>query len=240
MSVRPDIQSRNALLASLPAADFALLSPSLKQVPLDLGDVLLEPGERVSYVYFPFGGMISLLNVMKSGEVVETAIIGRDGAFGPASAMNSGSLNVRALVQVPGSGARIGAAPFVKAMRASERLRDQLLHYTSERLVRAQQLAACNALHTVECRFARWLLQSSDLIGTAIVPLTQDMISQMLGVRRTTVTAIARLLQRRGIIRYSRGRIEISDRERLKKHACECYAAMRSGGAAGPRSKRAS
>jgi CRP-like cAMP-binding protein len=227
MIARPDFQARNDLLGSLPAADFGLLLPTLKEVPLQQGDVLLEPGERIPYIYFPLSGLISLLTVMGGGEVIETAIIGRDGICGAFSAAASGYALSRAIVQVSGSAARIGAAQFLKAQRDSEKLSDVLRRYHQQQLARTQQLVACNALHSGEARFARWLLLTADLIGGSMILLTQDFISQMLGVRRTTITAIARSLQRRGAIRYSRGRIQIVDREKLRKHACECYEAMR-------------
>lgn len=239
MSARPDFQTRNELLGSLPAADFNLMLPSLKEVPLHQGEVLLEPGERIPYVYFPLAGIISHMTVMRGGEVVETTIIGRDGVCGAFAAAASGYATSRALVQVAGSAARMGAAQFLKTVRESEKTRETMRRYYELRLARTQQLVACNALHGAEARFARWLAQANDAVGNPVIPLTQEFISQVLGVRRTTITAIARALQRRGVIRYSRGRIQVVEREKLRKAACECYEAMRGHpGPASSRSKR--
>jgi len=236
---RPDFQARNDLLGSLPPADFGLIGPALKEIPLRHGDVLLEPGERVSAIYFPLSGLISILSVMRSGEVVETGIVGRDGVCGALSALSSGHAQSRAVVQVGGSAARISPAQLLKAARESERLREVLRRHFERRLGRTQQLVACNALHTAEERFIRWLLQCGDLSGTPVITITQESIAQMLGVRRTTVTAIAHSLQRRGLIRYSRGRIHVADREKLRKFTCECYDAMRTPpGASSARSRR--
>jgi CRP-like cAMP-binding protein len=131
------------------------------------------------------------------------------------------------VVQIPGFVARIAAIQFQRAVKDSERMRDLIDRYRELRLAQTQQAAACNALHGAEARLSRWLLQTSDVIGADVVPLTQEFLSHMLGVRRTTVTAIARTLQSTGLIHYTRGRIEISDREKLKKTACECYEVLR-------------
>ena len=225
---RSEFQDDNRLLAALSPSDYALLQPHLKKVPLEVGAVLQDPGERIHYVYFPLSGMISLLSVMRDGKAVETTALGREGAIGVGFGAGSGYAFTRAVVQIAGSAARMSAAQFQAAMSKSERLRDLIARYKETRFMQTQQAAACNALHGAEARLSRWLLQSSDIIGGGVMPLTQEDLSQMLGVRRTTVTAIARELQRLGLIHYTRGRIEIPDRERLRKFACECYDVLRS------------
>jgi CRP-like cAMP-binding protein len=223
MTTRHDAQPQNQLLAALPASELSLLRPQLKRVSLDQGAVLQDPDERVQYVYFPISGMISLLAVMSDGKAVETSAVGREGALGLHCGFGIFHVHTRAVVEIPGVGFRIPAGPFQKFVRESERLRDLLTRYREFRLAETQQSVACNALHAAEGRLARWLLHSSDIIGSDILPLTQEFLSQVLGVRRTTVTTLARNLLRTGVIRYSRGRIEIRDREQLKNFACECY-----------------
>ena len=189
--------------------------------------MLQGAGERIQYVYFPLSGMISLLSVMRDGKAVETAVVGSEGALGAHCGFGILHAYSRAVVQIAGRAARIAAPEFHKAVRESERMRDFIIRYRELRLAQTQQTAACNALHGAEARLSRWLLQSADVIGSNTVPLTQEFLSQMLGVRRTTVTTIARTLQSAGLIRYTRGRIEISDRDALKKFACECYEILR-------------
>src|SRR5712671_6201730 len=218
-----DIQSRNELLAALPAADFSRMLPHFKPVTLADGDILQQPGARVSYVCFPFTGVISLLTVMRDGKAVETRIIGRDGALGVFAALSSWSANSRAVVQISGEGVRMAAATFQKLVRENEKLREIVWRYQAALIAQANQTAACNALHGAEARLARWLLQTSDLIAGDTIPLTQEALSQMLGVRRTTVTALARGFQDLALIKYSRGRIEIVNREKLRRASCECY-----------------
>lgn len=227
MVTRAEFQGENQLLTALSASDYLLLRPHLKEVVLEQGSVLQEYGERIQHVLFPLSGMISMLSVMRDGKAVETAVVGREGMLGAQCGLGIGHAYSRAVVQIPGRAARIGGAPFQKAMRESERMRDFVVRYRELRLAQTQQAAACNALHGAEARLSRWLLQSSDVIGAEIVPLTQEFLSQMLGVRRTTVTAIARSLQEAGMIRYARGRIEVSDRQRLENGACECYEILR-------------
>ncbi|HMI97517.1 MAG TPA: Crp/Fnr family transcriptional regulator [Micropepsaceae bacterium] len=227
MVTRAEFQGENQLLTSLLASDYSLLRPHLKEVRLEQGSVLQDHGERIQYVYFPVSGMISLLSVMRDGKGVETVVVGREGALGAHCAFGIWHAYSRAVVQISGRAVRIAGAQFQKAVRESERMGDLFLRYRELRLAQTQQAAACNALHGAESRLSRWLLQTSDVIGADMVPLTQEFLSQMLGVRRTTVTAIARTLQETGMIHYTRGRIEISDREKLEKSACECYEVLR-------------
>ena len=236
MNGRSEFQTQNRLLAALSASDYALLQPHLKEVPLDAGAVLQDQGERIQYVYFPLSGMISLLSVMRDGKAIETVALGREGALGLVFGLGTSYAFARAVVQIAGRAARISSAQLQAGIKDSERLRDLMVRYAESRLLQTHQAAACNALHGAEARLSRWLLHTSDVIGEGLVPLTQEHLSQMLGVRRTTVTAIARELQRAGLIHYTRGRIAISDREKLKKSACECYDILR--GQASPAASR--
>ena len=221
------IASGNSLLASLPAADFALLRPHLRAFPLRQGVVLQEPGELIEQVHFPTDGIISLLAVMRTGEAIETATIGREGAVGSLSGLGPRRSHTRAVVQVEGSALRMTAAAFRAASDRSAAIFDIVLRYSEMLLIQVGQTAACNALHDVEARLSRWLLQANDRLDGNIVGLTHEFLSQMLGVRRTTVTVTASALQQAGLIQYRRGQIEILDRAGLEGRACECYAAIR-------------
>lgn len=216
-------ESQNQLLAALPAAELAALRPHLKQVTLTHGAQLNDFGERLQYVYFPLSGMVSLLSVMSDGKAITTAVVGREGALGAQSGLGIVNALSRAIVEVEGIGLRVPAAQFHRIARDSEKLRDLLVRYREFCLVQTRQSVACNALHGAEERLARWLLHSSDIICNDTLPLTQEFLAQMLGVRRTTVTVLARTLLQAGVIDYRRGRIEIRNREQLKQFACECY-----------------
>jgi CRP-like cAMP-binding protein len=218
---------RNHLLASLPPADLALLTPHLKDIVLTQGDVLQEQGETISEVYFPHDGIISLLAVMQQGDAIETATVGREGAVGSLTGLGPNWSHTRAEVQVAGTASRIGAQRFRKAAESSYAIREIVVRYGEMLLIQVQQTAACNALHDVEERLSRWLLQARDRVDGNIIRLTHEFLSQMLGVRRPTVTVVARMLQDAGLIRYHRGHIEIIDRPGLEARACECYDMIR-------------
>jgi CRP-like cAMP-binding protein len=171
--------------------------------------------------------MISLLAVMADGKAVETATIGREGGFGAMAGLGSHTTLTRAVVQVPLIATRIAIGPFRAAVQASLALRDMIVSYNDVLLGQVQVTAACNALHPIQKRLARWILQTRDRIDTDTVPLTQELLSEMLGVRRSSVSVIARKLQMTGLIRYSRGSIEIINRRALEAASCECYALIR-------------
>lgn len=219
---------QNRLLRSLPSADFALLAPHLSAVWLEQGRVLQEPGDVVETVYFPHTAVVSLLAVMQHGETVETATIGHTGVIGGLVGLGRWRAYARVLVHVPGTCSRISSVRFRAAFMQSNSLATIVLQSVQRIVVQIQQTAACNALHGVEQRLCRWLLQTQDLANTNVLPLTQDFLSQMLGVRRTTVTQAARKLQALGMIRRNqRGQIEIVDRKALEQAACECYEDLR-------------
>jgi CRP-like cAMP-binding protein len=203
-----------------------LMGPNLKQIPLVQGQALYEPGETIDQIYFPQSGMISLLVVAKDGDAIETATIGREGAVGLHSALGKRLSFTRATTQISGQFSVIRAAVFAQFAQDHAPVSDLITRYTEVLWVEAQQIAACNAVHETPARLCRWLLQTADRIGSDHLPLTQDLIAQMLGVRRTTVTLMAQSLQRKDVIKYARGRIQILDRAHLEHCACECYAIM--------------
>ena len=191
------------------------------------GTVLHAPGAPIEHVYFPVSGMISLLAVMKTGDQIETGIIGREGVAGGSIANDGWRSVCQATVQIPGSAWQVHSSKFLELHKASEPFRALVNGFQTIVYAQAQQSAACHALHTVEARLCRWLLQSQDITESDMVPLTQEFLSHMLGVRRTSVTLCAHALQAAGLIRYSRGEIRILDRKGLKESSCECYEALR-------------
>jgi CRP-like cAMP-binding protein len=219
--------SANHLLALLPLADLERLGPAMTTVSLGQGLVLSEPGEEPERVYFPHIGMISLLAIMADGKAVETATVGREGVVGAMAGLGLHIPLTRAVVQVPLVASRIAAVPFRRVVQASDTLRDMIVRYNDVLLGQVQITAACNALHPIQKRLARWILQTRDRIDTDSVPLTQELLSEMLGVRRSSISEIANRLQATGLIRYSRGMIEIVNRPELEAAACECYGHIR-------------
>jgi CRP-like cAMP-binding protein len=218
---------RNRLLASLPSDDYALLAPHLVQVELERGRLLYDPGDPVETVYFPHDGVISLMTLMENGAAIESATIGPEGALGLMAAVSPRQSLLRAIVQTPVRAARINAAPLHEAWEKSAELRRLVDNHNEALFGHAIQSVACNALHSVEARFCRWLLTCHDRISSDTVALTQEFLADMLGVQRTTVTAVARSLQEKGVIRYRRGVVDIIDRAALEQFTCECYGAIR-------------
>jgi len=216
----------NQFLASLSRADYASLAPWLKLIVLEQGTLLFEPGDVVKQVYFPQDGMVSLLKVMQSGKAIETATIGHEGAIGIMAGFGTYTTLARAAVQLRLTGMQITAARFRKAAHKSATLQGLISKHRELVLFQAQTTAACNALHLIEARFCRWVLQASDRSENDLLPLTQDLLSQMLGIRRTSVSEVANKLQAAGIIKYTRGTIKIVDRKRLKTLSCECYGTL--------------
>jgi CRP-like cAMP-binding protein len=217
----------NRLLASLSAEDAGRLMPALKVVSFDQGHVLSQPGDEIDYIYFPLSGMISLLAVMKDGKAIETATVGREGVVGAVAGLGLHTTLTRAVVQTPLLASTVAADAFRKAVQASQALRDLVVRYNEVLLGQVQVTAACNALHPIHARLARWILQTKDRVDGDVVPLTQELLSEMLGVRRSSVSEVAHKLQSAGLIRYSRGSIEIIQRRALEAAACECYQTIR-------------
>jgi len=218
----------NRLLDRLHPEDLARLKSHLKPMEMRRGDVLHEARGAIGRVYFPLGGMVSLIAAMQTGEMIETAAIGRDGAVGAAVASDLWRSFSQAMVQIPGPALQIGAADFAHACRASPGLTALMSRHQAVVLLQAQQNSACHALHSIEMRLARWMLQAQDMLGGSTIELTQESLAQMLGVQRTSVSLCAHALQRQGLIDYARGRIAILDRAGLEHCACECYATIRS------------
>jgi len=217
----------NRLLAALSAEDQALIAPHLAQVDLERGRLLYDPGDRIDVVYFPHDGVISLMTLMENGAAIESATIGREGALGLMAAVAPRQSLSRAIVQTPTRAARIRAELLHESWEKSPRIRDLVDRHTEALYGHAIQSVACNALHSVEARFCRWLLTCHDRISSNTVALTQEFLADMLGVQRTTVTAVARTLQAKGAIRYRRGVVDIIDRQVLEQLACECYGVIR-------------
>jgi CRP-like cAMP-binding protein len=217
----------NRLLAALPPADFGLLASHLHKVSLEQDAVLLRSGDRIQQVYFPRSGVISFMVDMPNGQTVATSVIGREGAVGMLSVLGPSPSSVTAVVHVAGIASRISASRFHAAFTQSGAVRHAVQTHTRAMLMQFQHVAACNALHPVEARMARWLLHIHDRIDGNCIPLTQETLSQLLGVRRTTVTLAVRKLRASGAVRSDRrGLVEI-DRPRLEEATCECYEVMR-------------
>src|ERR1700704_2749201 len=227
----PTIERRtsasNRLLAALPAADFGLLAPYLQKVPLEQDAVLLRSGDLIEQIYFSHSGTISFMLDMPNGETVATAVVGNEGAVGMLSVLEPSRAPVTAVVRVAGVASRISPFRFHAAFSQSDAIRHAVQTHARALLMQFQHVAACNALHPVEARMARWLLHIHDRIDGDVLPLTQEALSQLLGVRRTTVTHVVRKLRASGAVRSDRrGLIEI-DQPRLEEGACECYEIMR-------------
>jgi CRP-like cAMP-binding protein len=218
----------NRLLQMLPAADLALLIPYMDDVALQRGATL--QGEEGDAVYFPLTGMISLVLHMNDGKAIETAAIGYEGGIGLLAGFGipfAQPSSVRATVQVPGRALKIGLARFHAAASHSAFIREMIVRHHALLSCQLQQSLACNAIHGLEARLCRWLLQAHDLCHGETVPLTQEYLAQMAGVRRTTITLVAQTLKLADIVHYRRGVIRIIDREALETRACECYRLMR-------------
>jgi CRP-like cAMP-binding protein len=217
----------NRLLAALPASDLDLLGPELETIALDQDAVLSQAGDDIDYVFFPHTGAILLMIDMADGRTVATAVIGREGAVGTLSVLGPSPSAITAVVRAAGTATRIPASRFHAAFSRSPAIRHAVQIHIRSMLMQFQLGAACNALHPVEARMARWLLQLRDRIDDDVLPLTQQTLAQILGVRRTTVTLLMRNLRARGAIRSDRRGLFEIDRARLEATACECHSAMR-------------
>ena len=219
----------NRLLAAFAPKAFELMRPDLRSISLKQGHELYEPGDDIDQIYFPQSGLLSLLIVTKDGRFFETSTVGREGGVGLHAGLGPRCSLTRANVQIAGQFSVIRADRFASIVQDNPALRDFISRYIELLWEEAQQIAACNAGHDASERLCRWLLQCADRIGSDTITLTQEFLAQMLGVRRTTVTILAKSLQDEGVIKYRRGRIQILDRERLKRCACECYHVMQTG-----------
>ncbi len=217
----------NRLLAALPIAERQALAPFLELVPLRLGAALYEPGGRQAYVYFPTTGIVSLLYVLENGASAEIAVTGNEGVVGISLFMGGETMPARAVVQSAGSGYRLEASVVKKEFRRGGALQHALLRFTQAVLTQMAQTAVCNRHHSVDQQLCRWLLLSLDRLRSNQLEMTQELIANMLGVRRVGVTEAAGKLHAAGLINYHRGHIVVLERARLEKRVCECYAVVR-------------
>jgi CRP-like cAMP-binding protein len=218
---------QNRLLAALPDADFDRLVPHLEQVPLELGWALYEAGGPQDYIYFPTASIVSLLYVMNDGSSAEIAVVGNEGVVGVALFMGGESTPSRAVVQSAGFAHRLKGDVLKEEFERAGRLQHLLLRYTQALITQMAQTAVCNRHHAVEQQLCRWLLLSLDRLPSNELTMTQELIANMLGVRREGVTEAAGKLQAAGVIHYSRGKITVLDRPKLEARACECYAVVK-------------
>jgi CRP-like cAMP-binding protein len=218
---------RNDLLAALSKDDLDIWQPSLERVELRLGQVLFESGATVTGVFFPTTAIVSLLYTLEDGGSAEIAVVGHEGIVGISLFMGGGSTISRAVVQSAGVGIRLNAAAFQTGFSRAGPLMRLMLRYTQALITQTAQTAVCNRRHTLDQQLCRWLLLSLDRLQGQEIVMTQELIANMLGVRREGVTEAALRLQRDGLIKYTRGHITVVDRPALEKRTCECYAVVK-------------
>jgi CRP-like cAMP-binding protein len=222
----PPIVNPNRLLAALPADDYQRIVPALTVVPLKLKHILHKPGEPIQDVYFPGGGFCSMLTVLEDGDMVEIATIGREGMVGVSAVMDGTLVTSAAMVQGETDTCyRMKVDAFRREIDRRGAFHELMAHYAQALFGFVAQCTACNAVHSVEQRLARWLLMAQDRRGSDAFPLTQEFVAMMLGATRPTATVVAGTLQRAGLITYHHGHVTIVDREKLEAASCECYRA---------------
>jgi len=217
----------NHLLAALPESEWQRWLPQLEAVSLPLGEVLYEPGTTLSHVYFPTTAIVSLLYVMENGASAEIAVVGNEGLVGISLFMGGESTPSRAVVQSAGRGFRLPAEALKEEFAHAGPVMHVLLRYTQALITQMAQTAVCNRHHSLDQQLCRWLLLSLDRLSGNELVMTQELIANMLGVRREGVTEAALKLQAAGMIRYARGRIRVLDRSGLEQRTCECYAVVK-------------
>jgi CRP-like cAMP-binding protein len=217
----------NRLLAALEPEDFAYLKPHLEIVDLLKGQVLYEAGDTIRYTYFPHDAVVSLLNLLEDGGSVEVAVFGREAVFGLISALFTRESFGRYIVQIPGSASQVDIEWVREAVNVCPRFRVLLHRFTEALLAQTFQTVTCNAVHTVEARCCRWLLSTQDRVDQNALPLTHELLAEMLGVQRPSVSIVLRTLQSVGVISQRRGSIVVTDRAGLEEVACECYGKIR-------------
>jgi CRP-like cAMP-binding protein len=218
---------QNYLLAALPAAELTRISEGIALTPMPLGHVLYESGDEMRHVYFPTNCIVSLLYVMEDGSSAEIAIVGNEGIVGISLFMGGETTPSRAIVQSAGQAFRVAGKLLKDEFRRAGPVQHVLLRYTQALITQMAQTAVCNRHHSVEQQLCRWLLMSLDRLNSNQLSMTQELIANMLGVRREGVTESAGKLQKLGLIEYSRGHIVVLDRPALETHACECYAVVK-------------
>src|SRR5262245_19087399 len=219
--------TQSLFLGVLPSAVLNRLTSRLHRQDFAAGRVLFATADNVETIYFPTAGAVSLVTELSEGEMIESAMVGRDGVVGGGAALDGRYAVYRAIVQVAGSGYALDVAAARQVAGESEEFRTAIVRYEQFILAQAQQSAACNAKHDLHARLARWLLRVYDVTGRDTFVLTQEFMAEMLGVRRTSVTLVARSLQQAGLISYRRGTIRIERAEALQQMACECYLSIK-------------
>ncbi len=220
--VRPNL-IKNQLLSALPPEEYERFLPQLEPVDLTFKQIIYTPNQPIEYVYFPNRGIVSLVNLTENGGTVEAATVGNEGMVGIPILLGTDRMIGQAMVQVAGDALRMRADAFRHQVTPGSPLYNLLLRYTQALIDLISQSVACNCLHSVEKRCCRWLLLCQDRVQSNEFHLTQEFLSQMLGVRRASVSVVAAILQKAGLIRYSRGKITICDRPGLEAASCECY-----------------
>jgi len=223
----PSDPRSNQLLAALPSAEWQRWMPQLEPVSLPLGKVLYESGSRLTHVYFPTTSIVSLLYVMEDGASAEIAVVGHEGIVGISLFMGGESTPSRAVVQSAGQGFRLRASAIKEEFSRVGSVMHLLLRYTQALITQMAQTAVCNRHHSLDQQLCRWLLLSLDRLSSAELVMTQELIANMLGVRREGVTGAAGHLQEAGLIQYRRGHIKVLDRKKLEGRVCECYAVVK-------------
>jgi CRP-like cAMP-binding protein len=219
--------TQNDLLAALPAAEYERLQLHFDRVDMPQGLTLFDSGDTVTDVYFPLDSIVSLLSVAQSGAAAEIGIVGNEGIVGVSLFMGGASTPSRAVVQIAGTGIRLNARALNEAFDTSAPVMHLLLRYTQALITQMSQTAACNRHHSLDQQLCRWLLMTLDRVAGSQIHMTQELMANMLGVRREGVTVAALKLQRAGLLRYSRGHISILDRPGLEQRACECYGVVK-------------
>jgi CRP-like cAMP-binding protein len=216
----------NEILLGIPPKEFELVFPKLEFVRLKTHQLLHEPGDTLRSAYFCNSGLVSILSVFPDGKSVEVGLIGKEGFVGLPLVVGFHTAPTRAIAQIEGTSFRVDSDTLIALLRQCPRLERRLHQFSQIMAMQVTQIAACNRLHEVNERLARWLLMSSDRIESSLVPLTQELLAQMLGTRRSSVTVAAGMLQKAGLISHTRGSVKIADRKKLEDASCECYGIM--------------
>lgn len=223
----PQHTIQNRILESLPAEEYERIAPHLEDIRTKYGDVISQPDEKIEYVHFPKRGIISVCAVMQDGSQVEVGLVGNEGMCGLPVLFETDTVPLQSMVQIPDGAVRMSSEAFKREIEYCPYFRKSLLHYAQAFYIQAAQTAACNRLHTLDGRLARWMLLCQDRTHSDLLPLTHEVMSVMLGVRRAGVSVAANKLRTDGLIDYQRGLVRIVDRKGLEAITCECYRVIR-------------
>ncbi|MUG96906.1 helix-turn-helix domain-containing protein [Scytonema sp. UIC 10036] len=218
---------KNRILAALPQQEYERLLPKMEKVVLEYNQPLFEPDQCIKHVYFPYSGVVSLLNVMENGDTAEVGMVGYEGIVGLPVFLDADSVSSLAIVQIEGEAMKMKTEDFRAEANRQGPLHRLLQRYTQALLMQISQSAACNRFHSMEERFCRWILMSHDRVRSDKFPMTHEFISKMLGVRRPSISVIAAMLQKAELISYNRGKMTILDRKGLEAGSCECYGILK-------------